>query len=249
MTRSTFPTTTMTAGLIVASLLGACAGTSSSPTAAAPAAAAAAVGDVPAMYSQFYGADVSADGQTVVLASTSVPDHPSPYFDTSSVLYEAPHSGMRANPFRIAARMVTLRVPAAPEVAAESETNLGPIGMAVNGVVFFNQYAAGRQPLDDEIRSFDRFNGHPAPSNMYHYHMEPLFLTAQGSSRLVGVLLDGFPVYGTQDSTGRRPTDLDVCNGHVAPTPEFPGGIYHYHVVTEPPYIAGCYRGAPGSRG
>ena len=64
-----------------------------------------------------------------------------------------------------------------------------------------------------------------------------------------GVLLDGFPVYGTRDADGSKPADLDACNGHVRATPEFPAGLYHYHVVATPPYIAGCFRGTPGGRG
>ena len=43
---------------------------------------------------------------------------------------------------------------------------------------------------------------------------------------------------------------LDRCNGHTAPTPEFPDGVYHYHILrkstTGPdygfPYIGRCYR-------
>jgi hypothetical protein len=226
----------------------ACGSDGSAPTSAV-AASATGGGSVPSMYAKFYGADASLDGDSVVLRASSVPDHPSPYFGAGHPLYEAPHTGMARNPNRIDTKSLVLRVPAAPELTSASDTNMGPIGMAVNGVAFFNQYAAGMQPLTGEVRSFDRYNGHPAPDNMYHYHMEPLFLTAQGSSRLIGVLLDGFPVLGTHDANGRRPTDLDVCNGHTAATTEAPAGIYHYHVVSEPPYIAGCYRGRPGRRG
>jgi hypothetical protein len=206
-------------------------------------------GGLPAMYQKFYGVQVSLEGTTVVLRATSVPDHKSPYFAAGSALYEAPAPGMAVNPHHIEAQALVFRVPASPQAGAPSDTNLGPIGVAVNGVAFFNQYAAGRTPLDDEIRSFDRYNGHPAPMNLYHYHTEPLYLTAQGSSRLLGVLLDGFPVYGTQDADGTRPSDLDACNGHVRATADFPAGIYHYHVVATPPYISGCFRGTPGARG
>ena len=47
----------------------------------------------------------------------------------------------------------------------------------MNGVVLFNQDAAGRVPLINEILSVDCYNGHPSPSNEYHYHVEPLWLT------------------------------------------------------------------------
>jgi hypothetical protein len=215
--------------------------TPSAQVSTAPAATASpsASSAAPGFYSQFYGAQVSQDGSSVVLRTTSVPDHPSPYFGVGNAQYEPPQSGMVVNPNRIASQNVVLRVPATPELATASDTPLGPIGVAVNGVVFFNQ----------EIVTFDRFNGHPQMTGMYHYHLEPLFLTAQGSSRLLGVLLDGFPVYGTRDSGGATPTGLDACNGHTGATPEFPQGIYHYHVTGAPPYIAGCFRGRPGTLG
>ena len=113
--------------------------------------------------------------------------------------------------------------------------------------MFFNQYAAGRVPLTNEIVSFDRYNGHPSPSNQYHYHVEPLWLTAKGKASFIGVLLDGFPVYGPQEENGSAPSGLDTCNGHTHATADFSLGIYHYHIVSAPPYIAGCFHGAAGT--
>jgi len=137
-----------------------------------------------------------------------------------------------------------------PASTTASDTPLGPIGMAVNGVAIFNQYAAGRSPLGAEILTFDRYNGHPAPGGQYHYHVEPLWLTTNhGASSLIGVLLDGFPVYGPRESDGSAPGGLDSCNGHTHATADVPAGIYHYHVTAVSPYIAGCYRGTAGSLG
>ena len=205
-------------------------------------------GRIRALYAQYAGdVQVSVGADMVTLTTTNVPDHPSPYFGDGHPRYEPPHAGMVLNPNRIVEQAITLRVPAAPAVSTASDTPLGPMGMAVNGVVFFNQYAAGRQPLTFEIETFDRYNGHPGPHGDYHYHLEPLWLTAAGRSRFLGVLLDGFPVYGPVDSSGGAPMDLDECHGHVGPTPDFPDGIYHYHVADAAPYIAGCFRGAPGT--
>src|SRR5262249_36005482 len=148
---------------------------------------------------------------------------------------------------KIASQNITLRIPVSPVAATPSDTPLGPIGVATNGVVLFNQYAAGRVPLTNEIYSFDRYNGHPSPSNQYHYHVEPLWLTASSKSVFIGVLLDGFPVYGTQDQDGSTPSDLDSCNGHTRATADYPQGIYHYHVTPAPPYISGCFHGTPGT--
>ena len=203
---------------------------------------------LPAMFQQFKnGVSVSLSGSTVVLTSKGVPDHKSPYWGAGNALYEAPQDGMQVNPNLIASQNFVITIPLSPASTTASDTPLGAIGMAVNGVALFNQYAAGRQPLTFEILSFDRYNGHPQQTGVYHYHMNPVSITAVSLSGLVGVLLDGFPVYGPEDTTGGTPTGLDTCNGHTHATPEFPSGIYHYHVTGGVPYIAGCFRGKPGT--
>lgn len=209
-------------------------------------------GSLPAVYARFQSAvTVSISGSTVTLVSNTTPDHKSPYWGVGHALYEAPHEGMQVNPNRIIAQTLTLRVPASPTLASSaSDTPMGPIGMAVNGVPLFNQYAAGRSPLGAEIVSFDRYDGHPQQTGQYHYHLEPYWLTDKnGAAGLIGVLLDGFPVYGTKETTGAAPSGLDTCNGHTHATTEFPSGIYHYHVTATTPYISGCYKGNAGSVG
>lgn len=221
--------------------------TTTTPTTAAP--TTPSTSGIQALYSQFVNTvTVSIDGATVTLRTNDLPDHKSPYWGTSSASYEAPHAGMQINPSLIAPQNITFRIPSSPTAAsATSDTPLGPIGISVNGVVFFNQYAAMRQPLTSEIVSFDRYNGHPNPNNQYHYHFEPVSITAASKSRLVGVLLDGFPVYGPLHADGSAPTGLDSCNGHTTATPEFAAGIYHYHTTTAVPYISGCFRGTAGT--
>jgi hypothetical protein len=155
---------------------------------------------------------------------------------------------MQVNPNRIATQNLTFQISTTPAVASgTSDTPLGPIGLSVNGVVLFNQYAAMRQPLTSEIVSFDRYNGHPNQDNQYHYHFEPVSLTSASRSRLLGVLLDGFPVYGPIDGDGSTPSNLDSCNGHTGVTPDFSSGIYHYHTTTAVPYISGCFKGTAGT--
>jgi hypothetical protein len=39
--------------------------------------------------------------------------------------------------------------------------------------------------------------------------------------------------------------DLDALNGHVAPTPAHPEGIYHYHITTQFPFLPRGWRGTP----
>ena len=104
--------------------------------------------------------------------------------------------------------------------------------------------------------------------------------TANGThSAVIGVAMDGYPIYGLwgyddqmnvvemrssyklkEGETGYNGIDdyvylqglghLDVCNGHFGPTPEFPGGIYHYHSTMMNgegdmgfPYFLLCYHG------
>lgn len=38
--------------------------------------------------------------------------------------------------------------------------------------------------------------------------------------------------------------DLDACNGHTGPTPEFPAGTYHYHATRAFPMLPRFWRGA-----
>src|SRR5262245_12026779 len=58
-------------------------------------------GSLPAIYSKFgNGTQVSQGGQTVVITTTDVPDHPSPYFGAGNANYEAPQAGMTLAPGR-----------------------------------------------------------------------------------------------------------------------------------------------------
>ena len=117
---------------------------------------------------------------------------------------------------------------------------MGPIGVSLNGIPFFNQYAAGGASLDGEINSFDQYYGHPA-NTQYHYHIEPLYLTAtHGRDALLGFLLDGFPVYGPMENgVAVANTSLDDYHGHNHATTDYPNGIYHYHITDTDPYING----------
>ena len=111
-------------------------------------------------------------------------------------------------------------------------------------------FRSPNQPLTNEIYSFDQYNGHPQQSGQYHYHWEPLYLTAKkGKSSLIGFLLDGFPVYGPQESGSNvAGSNLDTYHGHFGVTAEYPAGIYHYHITATDPYInGGQYYGTPGT--
>ncbi len=237
------------AGMIAISVL-ACAG--SSPTTSTSATETTA--NIPAVYQKFTSdVQVSIAGNSVVLRSKSVPNHRSTYFSSSDSRYEkyngANTSFMQA-PGTIAEQTYVFRIPLNPvKAGVNSATPLGPIGVALNGVALFNQYNGQNRPLTVEIDSFDQWNGHPTPTNEYHYHVEPTYLTkANGTSALIGFLLDGFPVYGPVEG-GKRVVnaDLDQFHGHVAVTADYPNGTYHYHVTDADPYLNGS--GFYGSAG
>ncbi len=205
---------------------------------------------LPEVYKQIYGAsDIYVEGNNVVIKIVNgTPDHKSPYYKGTqweSTKYEA-YNGSNTKwsqaPNKIVAQTLTFKIPLNPTKASVSgQTPLGPMGVSLNGVPFFNQYAAGRAPLTDEVNGFDQYNGHPQQQGQYHYHVEPLYLTKnKGRDALLGFLLDGFPVYGPIEN-GKTVTskDLDAYHGHSHATTEFPKGIYHYHITADDPYING----------
>lgn len=211
-----------------------------------------------AVYQKIYGAaSVTLDGDYVVIKCSGLPDHKSPYYKGTqweAAKYEA-YNGSNANwmqnPNKIAQGNYTFRIPLKPaEAATKQATPLGPIGVSINGVPFFNQYAAQMAPLTNEINGFDQYGGHPQQQGMYHYHVEPLYLTGlKGKDALMGFLLDGFPVYGPyENGTEVTNSTLDAYHGHKHATTEYPDGIYHYHITSADPYINGNgFYGTPGT--
>lgn len=147
-------------------------------------------------------------------------------------------------------------IPMQPVLAAQTtETNLGAIGVTLSGGLLFNPYDGGGEVaidmnfVADGVPFIDPCNGHPVGTGMqYHYHGVPYCITDTidepgAHSSLLGVLLDGFPLYGSKEGNDEAPSDLDACNGHTGPTPEFPAGIYHYHLSEVSPYSIQCFSG------
>ncbi len=215
---------------------------------------------VPAVYLKIYGAtSITNDGAYITIKTKDLPDHKSSYYASTNELYEA-YTGttfggytFNKNPNLIIEQSGTFKIPVNPKVdASHAATPLGPIGIALNGVAFFNQYAGPNQPLTSEITSFDKYYGHPQQSGVYHYHVEPLYLTTVKSTKsgLMGFLLDGFPVYGPQEEDGTVVTNsmLDDYHGHSHKTIDYPSGSYHYHFTNEAPYLNGSgFYGTPGT--
>ncbi|CAN0466009.1 unnamed protein product, partial [Hapterophycus canaliculatus] len=141
-----------------------------------------------------------------------------------------------------------------------TDTSLGRIGVALSGAQIFNDYedmeravvAQDDQVIHDHVPFLDECNGHTlVDGSDYHYHGIPVCLTVRldvdgEHSYMLGVLEDGFLVYANLDVNGEEigSDELDECSGHFGPTPEFPDGIYHYHLTAdESPYMIDCYHG------
>jgi hypothetical protein len=236
--------------------------------------------DFSRLYAKMYNVTaVDTSGSTnVIIKTMNVPDHKSPFFGVGHAKYEVYNGdnpkfstkinlrGAISDP-TLLGRAATFTLSRKPtQSSSHASTTGGAMGIARNGVIYFNQYNGVGSALDElEIDNADQYLGHPTPTNAgaeYHYHYEPKYLTTKfGNSSFLGFLLDGFPVYGPYENDIKITTDmLDVYHGHVGATEDYPNDkIYHYHVVsasssvysvlkTAAPYInGGKYYGKKGT--
>ena len=214
--------------------------------------------DISVLAEKFYyqsAVSVVVNDDNLVISASDLPDHKSAYYAANHPLYESydePNNpSFKLNPNNILAQDIVMTIPRFPEVADNHEsTPMGPMGVAVNSVAIFNQMAAPGDDILEELNTFDQYEGHPAPGGVYHYHIEPVWLTETlGDDAFLGLLLDGFPVYGPLENGNRLSNDdLDDYHGHSHDTNEFPEGIYHYHVTDDLPWINGDgFYGTPGT--
>jgi hypothetical protein len=130
---------------------------------------------------------------------------------------------------------------------------MGPIGIAANGIVFFNPFDMGNT---DASNMMDRCCGHPNQDGMYHYHKYPICLNSPWSdegkdhSPLIGFAFDGFPIYGPYEKSNTMAKDLineSALNAFNLHYDKDRG--YHYHVTPGKfPYIIGGYWGTEDPR-
>ncbi|MCY2984863.1 MAG: YHYH protein [Planctomycetota bacterium] len=185
---------------------------------------------------------ISHDKQFLIMESQGYPNHPTAVF---------PNSG---NPNSIRVQKFTFRLPLVPKLADKiTRLPMGPVGTALNGVVFFNPFEMeGMNAVEGYSEVWlDSCCGHPQQTGVYHYHKYPTCVKSpfkddgKQHSPVIGFAFDGFPLYGPYESDGIMAKDLeksnalDVCNGHID---EIRG--YHYHVTPGRfPYILGGYAG------
>ena len=136
--------------------------------------------------------------------------------------------------------------PTDPSSGANSRVPEGAIGVALNGIPFYNTYSSsGTDITNNEF--LDDCNGYVL-SGKYHYHKDPkcTYVDVSGEhSPIVGYAFDGYPIYGPKDELGVYATDgdLDQYHGHT----QSERG-YHYHITTGAPYAIGAYyKGVPNT--
>lgn len=225
-----------------------------------------------AAFSQFDSKNfkIYIEGDQVVIESNGLPNHTSPYWSNTTARSATDPRGNKLTTTAASKNHAlfvepsvtsykymapgniddfngsyTLRVPVKPTKASSpSRTGLGPIGMAVSGGMIYNDQEGPNVPLENAISSLDYTAAHTGPQS-YHYHLEPKAWT-NDDNKLVGIMSDGFFIYGRKDHDGKYPTDLDASGGHFGPTPHNPDGEYHYHIQNET-YLNKYYIIFPGN--
>ncbi len=198
-----------------------------------------------------YAVVITLTDDHIVMHSRNLPNHPTATFPDKWRMLDS-------NPSYIQEKANTWYLPKYPKLAKDpiamdaQNSNgglpMGPIGVATNGVIFFN-------PFDhifetDAVWRLDRCCGHPSPQSAYHYHKYPVCVKTPWSdegkmhSSLIGFAFDGFPVYGPYEADVLLAKDdkdnpLNDFNLH---TDEARGP--HYHVTPGKfPHIIGGYWG------
>jgi hypothetical protein len=163
------------------------------------------------------------------------------------------------------------------KATSTTSSSFGAIGFISSGEVLFNPYEATSTVAMGDNTSYtfstggvsytayfiDQCNSHAAggmganSGSTWHYHAVPVCWTATvdgatGPSHIIGIAIDGYPIYGGRDINGNTvaTTSLDACNGITSATPEFPGGAYHYVLplnTTTKQSSINCYTGTAGT--
>ena len=188
------------------------------------------------------------NGTNVEIETNGRPNHTSPYWSSTNTRMGTPAAAVD-HPLFVAPTVTSyddmapgniddfngsfsLTVAASPALASNSSaTGLGPIGIAVTGAVIYNDQEGPNVPIDNALPSLDYTAAHTGPQS-YHYHLEPK-AWSDDDGDLIGIMADGFFIYGRRDFDGSYPTDLDASGGHFGPTPHNPDGEYHYHIQNE----------------
>ncbi len=193
----------------------------------------------------------------ISITFVNLPDHTSNYYSTTgnysfsangitiggtfSSLYKM-YTPSFPDPGLIAQKNVVMKVPKTPTLAGNQTMAGGMVGVTVNGVGIFDTLAASTDNIFAEVGSFDPCQGHPAGTT-YHYHSEP-YSISYDDNNLIGVMRDGFFIYGRQDYNGTVPgstaniqsqgaaSTIYKYGGHSGTDPiSNTGTTFHYHLT------------------
>ncbi len=134
--------------------------------------------------------DSDGDGTVdyMVVVSSNTPEHESSYFEeghdhyedydynTNVHKYDESHDDQAAHSAdnnKIETQNLVMRIPINPKKAeSPTKTSFATIGLAINGVSFFNENAAPGDDITNELFTFDQCSGHPQQQGVYHYHIQ-----------------------------------------------------------------------------
>ncbi len=204
-------------------------------------------------------------GTNYVFKSQNVPNTKSYYYtaysgtnnttvNTSYPLYDSlPSGNSKAGTNVISTQNLSYTIPVTASKGSGTDSTQGglvSIGITVNGLAIFNNAAAPPDNLSVEALTFDNFQGHPQSSGVYHHHAAvPKICDGASStsnsgacnnSTLIGIILDGYALYGQKCDNGTASTSddftptLDSLHGHTAVTQHFTTATYHYHYASDP---------------
>ncbi len=200
---------------------------------------------------------VTFDSTDLIIRTRGLPNHPTTKFPNTN------YQDDDFDPSPIRERTHTYYIPLNPKenpahiVVTHNNSNralnMGPIGVAYNGVVFFNPFDANMQ---DASNIMDKCCGHTAPDGQYHYHKYPICINTPWAdegkehSPLLGWMFDGYPIYGPYESAGVMAKDVKgehALNGFNMHYDKDRG--WHYHVTPgQFPYLIGGYWGTKDPR-
>lgn len=184
------------------------------------------------------------DGATVDVLGNNLPlSQPTGTFPIAS---NDPAFQFDTNPNPITSIAMSFSIPLHPYPEnIPSCLSMGMIGFTITGVAFYNALDdAGKDAAAHEVQ--DLCDGHPQGKGQYHYHSSSPCLPGANQNKIVGWALDGYPILGMVDGSGRQITnaDLDACHGReeIVSTN---GRTYNYayRITAEYPYIMGCFTG------
>ncbi|SMF42491.1 YHYH protein [Pseudobacteriovorax antillogorgiicola] len=173
----------------------------------------------------------------VVIETDNLPNHASPYWGVDSPYYEAIPDGNTQQNFDFVEQDIVFKFRVTPsERSSPASSFAGVVGIALNGVAMYSGESSTGS-LDDELSTLDAGMGHSTGGGyIYHYHGEPRKFESYETS-LLGVMVDGYPIYGPLEEDGSSPGTGDYpaleadTYGHTHATEDFPDGIFHYHIT------------------